>query len=101
MRFILACARLNLAAAMEYRASFLFQCLGMALNDALLLFFWWAYFRQFQSVGGWTLRDIVVLWAVVATSLGISVTVFGNSVRLATVIAQGQLDYFLPLPRNP
>ena len=31
-RFILACARLNLAAAMEYRASFIAQCLGMFLN---------------------------------------------------------------------
>ncbi|MBI3977662.1 MAG: ABC-2 family transporter protein [Chloroflexi bacterium] len=31
---------------------------------------------------------------------GLAVTVFGNSIQLATVIAQGQLDYYLALPKN-
>lgn len=97
---VLAYARFNLAAAMEYRASFIVQCLGMALNDAFLIFFWWVYFDRFDSLGGWALHDLLILWGVVATSFGIGVTVFGNCTRLATLIAQGHLDYFLPLPKN-
>jgi ABC-2 type transport system permease protein len=98
--FVLAYLRLNLAAAMEYRASFIAQCLGMALNDALMLIFWWMYFARFPEVHGWGLRDVIMLWAVVATSFGLAVTVFGNCIRLAAVIVQGQLDYYLGLPKN-
>lgn len=92
--------RANLAAAMEYRASFITQCLGMMLNDAIMFVFWWLYFERFPAVRGWELRDIVMLWAVVATSFGLAVTLFGNGSRLAGLIVQGQLDYYLALPRN-
>lgn len=98
--FIWAYVKLNLAAAMEYRVSFIAQCLGMALNDALMFFFWWIYFSRFPEIGGWGMRDVVWLWAVAATGFGLAVTVFGNSTRLATVVAQGQLDYYLCLPKH-
>jgi ABC-2 type transport system permease protein len=100
LALIWACARFNLAAAMEYRGAFVAQCLGMMLNDAFLLIFWAIYFDSFPSVEGWGLRDLLVLWGIVATSFGIGVTIFGNCVRLATLIVQGQLDYFLPMPKN-
>src|SRR5437588_10057150 len=67
VRFLAACARLNLAAAMEYRASFIAQCAGMFLNDAMLLVFWWMYFQRFPKLGGWQMGDVILLWAVVAT----------------------------------
>ena len=34
---------------MEYRASFVAQCLGMFLNDAMLIVLWWAYFQRFPK----------------------------------------------------
>ncbi len=100
LAFLGAYVRVNLAAAMEYRASFLTQCLGMMLNDAIMFVFWWLYFERFPAVRGWELRDVVMLWAVVATSFGLAVTLFGNGSRLAALIVQGQLDYYLALPRN-
>jgi ABC-2 type transport system permease protein len=93
--------KLNLAASMEYRASFLAQSVGMAANDALAFFFWWVYFQNFAQIGGWGLRDVVLLWAVVATSVGLAAVVFGNAHRLPIVVSQGQLDYYLGLPWNP
>lgn len=92
--------KINLAAAMEYRVAFLSQCLGMALNNALIFFFWWLYFARFPVIGGWGLREVLLLWAVVATAFGLGVTIFGNATRLATLIAQGHLDYYLTLPAN-
>jgi ABC-2 type transport system permease protein len=100
LSFVSAYLRVNLAAAMEYRASFITQCVGMMLNDAIMFVFWWLYFERFPAVRGWELRDVVMLWAVVATSFGLAVTLFGNSSRLATLIVQGQLDYYLALPRD-
>lgn len=100
LAFLGAYIKVNLAAAMEYRASFITQCLGMMLNDAIMFVFWWLYFERFPAVRGWELRDVVMLWAVVATSFGLAVTLFGNGSRLAPLIVQGQLDHYLALPRN-
>lgn len=98
--FLLAYLRLNLLAGMEYRASFIAQVVGMFLNDGLWLAFWWLYFTRFPVVEGWRREDVMVLWAVLALSYGLAVGVFGNSRRLAGLIAQGQLDYYLVLPKN-
>jgi ABC-2 type transport system permease protein len=101
LRLVAVYCKLNLAAAMEYRTSFLAQCLGMVANDALLFFFWWIYFQRFRQVGGWTLLDLVSLYGLVAAAYGLATVVFGNCNRLATVISEGQLDYYLTLPKNP
>lgn len=100
LRFLLAYVRINLATALEYRLSFLVQCIGMALNDAIIFFFWWLYFRQVPQVGGWQLVDLLLLYGVVATSFGLAATFLGNWNRLPPIIVQGQLDYYLSLPGN-
>jgi ABC-2 type transport system permease protein len=98
-RFLLAYIKLNLAAAMEYRAAFIAQTLGMLLNDAVFFIFWAIYFARFQEVSGWGMRDVALIWAVAATSVGLAVALVGNCTRLATVIVEGQLDYYLSLPK--
>jgi ABC-2 type transport system permease protein len=100
LRFVGAYLALNLSAAMEYRAAFVSQVIGMALNDAIMIFFWWLYFRQFPRVGGWQLADVLLLWGVVALAFGLGTAVFGQCHRLATLIVNGQLDYYLTLPKD-
>ncbi len=93
--------KFNLAAAMEYRAGFISQVLFMVLNDVFLLFFWWIVFGRVSNVGGWTFRDVIVMQASLASSYGLSVAMFGNTARLPVLIAEGQLDYYMLLPRDP
>jgi ABC-2 type transport system permease protein len=93
--------KFNLASAMEYRAGFISQVVFMVLNDMFLLFFWWIVFGRVSNVGGWTFQDVVVLQASMAVSYGLSVSVFGNTPRLPVLIAEGQLDYYMLLPRDP
>ena len=100
LRFGLAYLGLNLSAAMEYRAAFLLQAVGMLLNDCVFVFFWVLYFARFPDVSGWGIRDVALLWAVAATAIGLSATLVGNCTRVATIIVQGQLDYYLGLPRD-
>ncbi|MCR4403379.1 MAG: ABC-2 family transporter protein [Firmicutes bacterium] len=100
MRLIAAYARLNLQAAMEYRASFISQVFGMFLNDGIWLAFWWLYFTRFPVLGSWQREDVVVLWAVLATSFGVATGVFGNALGLSGLILRGDLDYYLVLPRD-
>jgi ABC-2 type transport system permease protein len=99
-RFVLAYLALNVSAALEYRAAFLLQALGMMLNDVVFFIFWVLYFARFPNVAGWGAGDVALLWAVAATSIGLSAALFGNCTRLATLVVQGQLDYYLSLPKD-
>ena len=46
------------------------------------------------------LSDMFLLFGIVATGYGLAFTFFGNALQLSRVIAQGQLDYYLALPRG-
>lgn len=100
LRFFAYYFGVNLAAALEYRAAFIAQAVGMFTNDLVFAVFWLVYFARFQNVGGWQMADVALVWAVAATSIGLATAVFGNCNRLATIVVQGQLDYYLGLPRD-
>jgi ABC-2 type transport system permease protein len=91
----------NFLIALEYRASFIVQVTGMIINDAMWVAFWWIYFSRFQVLqGGWTVADVLGLWAVVAVAFGLSMGFFGNALFIAEIVSQGKLDYYLTLPKN-
>ncbi len=97
--FLFALWKANLLAAMEYRVAFLFQVVGMMLNNAVYFAFWVIFFDRFKEVRGWGLGEMFLLFGVVATSFGLTAYLFGNAMDLANVIANGRLDYYLSLPR--
>lgn len=86
--------------ALEYRVSFLMQAAFMALNNFLFLAFWAVFFERFESVGGWELRDVALLYGVTATGFGVSIVLFGGCTDLARRIAAGGLDTWLLRPRS-
>lgn len=100
LAFIGAYMRANLATALEYRVSLVSQVAGMFINNALWVFFWALYFSRFPVVRGWTLEDVLVLWAVATTSFGLATGTMGNVLRIPRLIAEGQLDFYLVLPKN-
>ena len=101
LRLILAYFKHNLMSAIAYRSAFLIQILGMMLNNVMLLFFWAILFSRFPNLGGWTMRGVVMLYAIVAAGFGLANAVCGNSGRMAQIIANGDLDYYLVLPADP
>ena len=101
LRLIARYVRHNLMAGMAYRGAFFLQVFGMVLNNMMLLFFWSVLFSRFPSLNGWALTDVVTLYAMVALGFGGSVVVFGNAPRMAQLIANGDLDYYLALPADP
>ncbi|HLN63751.1 MAG TPA: ABC-2 family transporter protein [Symbiobacteriaceae bacterium] len=100
VRLVGAYIKVNLAVALEYRASMLSQVLGMCFNDLLWVMFWVLYFTKFPVLQGWTLEDVIVLWAAIPLSWGLVTGFFFNVVRLPALITQGQLDYYLALPKD-
>lgn len=97
--FVLTAWKLNLAGAMEYRMSFFLTAGMMILNNAVFLFFWAMYFGRFPLVNGWSLTDVMMVWAVSTAGFGASNSLFGNSLRLANMVAQGDLDAYLIQPK--
>lgn len=100
LEFALTYFRINLLAAMEYRLAFFVQAIGMLLNDLAFAIFWVLYFARFPDVAGWSVGDLALIWAVGATSIGLSAALMGNCTRVATIVVQGQLDYYLGLPKD-
>jgi len=101
VRLVLGYLRHNLMSAMAYRGAFLLQVLGMALNDAMLLFFWWVLFTRLPTLRGWDLAQVMNLYGIVAFGFGLATVVCGNAFLLARVVVRGDLDYYLALPADP
>ena len=90
----------NIMTAMEYRLSFFIHVFGMLLNDIGLILVWVIFFIRFPAVNGWQFPDLALLYAVMSISFSVMM-IFGGGMRhLAKLIANGELDYFLALPKN-
>ena len=99
---IFACYfRLNLASALEYRASFLSQAFGMALSNSSFIFFWWIAFQQIGgTIAGYSFENVIFIWAVSSSGFGLSYVFFANTASLTNLIVTGELDTFLLQPCN-
>lgn len=99
-RFMLAQWKVNLASVMAYRASFLSQAVFMFLNDFFLLFLWWVLLQNFESISGWGMPEIWLMYGLSAGGFSLMALFAANSFELSSLIAEGQLDYYLALPKN-
>jgi ABC-2 type transport system permease protein len=101
LNFLKTLVGINLASAMEYRASFLSQIVGMMINNGIYFVFWLIFFDRFGTIRGYNINEIYLLFAIVTFGYGIAYMFAGNtSGNLAYLIAQGRLDYYLVFPRN-
>jgi len=99
LKFLFAVWKTNLLSAMEYRAAFLTQTIGMILNDFMYFLIWIIFFDRFKEVRGWGLSDMYLTYGVLASSFGLVSLLFGNAFNLSDIISKGRLDYYLSLPR--
>ncbi|MBK8931516.1 MAG: ABC-2 family transporter protein [Chloroflexi bacterium] len=99
--FLRALVGVNLASAMEYRASFISQIVGMFINNGIYFVFWIIFFNQFGTIRGYNVDEIFLLFATVTLGYGLGFMFAGNTRQyMAYLVAQGRLDYYLVFPRN-
>src|SRR6266498_4343946 len=99
LRFLLAVWKANLLSAMEYRAAFLSQVIGMMLNNFIYFAIWIIFFDRFKDVRGWGVNDMYLTFGVLTSSFGLVSMLFGNAFNLSDIISKGRLDYYLSMPR--
>jgi ABC-2 type transport system permease protein len=92
--------KLSILSAMEYRASFITQIWGMAVNDLFLIFLWSVFFSRFPDLNGWQVQDTMLLFAVGMTNFGIYRIIAGNTEEISRSIIRGELDYYMTLPKS-
>jgi len=99
---IFACYfKLNLASALEYRASFISQAFGMALSNSSFIFFWWVAFSQIGGfIADYSFKDVMFIWALTSTGFGLAFILFANVSQLSRLIVTSELDVFLSQPCN-
>ncbi len=89
----------NLAAGMEYRASFVTQVLGMILNNASFIVFWIILLGQLGDIRGYGFKEVMFLWALSATGYGLPGVFLGNAGGISRAIMLGELDIYLLQPK--
>jgi ABC-2 type transport system permease protein len=99
LKFLLSLWKTNLAAAMEYRAAFISQSIGMILNDGAYFIVWVVFFDRFKDINGWGLTDMFLVFGISASAFGLAGILLGNAFNLSDIIVNGRLDYYLSLPR--
>jgi ABC-2 type transport system permease protein len=90
----------NLRISLEYRVAFISKVVGMLLNDLIWLFFWWTFFTRFPQASGYGVREALTLWLISSLGIGWSQAIFGNAIKIGNVVANGNLDYYLTVPKN-
>jgi ABC-2 type transport system permease protein len=100
LRLCAAYLRINMNAQLEYRGAFYSQVVAMFINDGAWVVFWLLFFTRFQVLHGWSLKDVMSLWATTTAGFGLAYGFMGNAYRkLAPAITQGELDLWMLHPR--
>lgn len=82
------------------KVTFIMNIVFMILNNACFIVQWVIIYNLKKDVGGYTFKQILLLWALVASTYGFSHFFFSKSYSLSDVITNGKLDAYLVQPKN-
>ena len=100
LRVCLLSIKYNIMREMVNKVTFLTNVCFMVLNNASILVQWFILFRLREDVGGYTMREIMLLWGLTAASFGLSHILFARAFSLSELIIKGKLDAYLVQPKN-
>lgn len=85
-------------AAMIYPASFWMLVIGSLLINLLDFVGLWVMFSSIDHLGGFTLRQIALLYGASGIGIGIADTLIGSVERIGTYVRTGRLDQMMTKP---
>ena len=100
MRVCALSVKYNIMREMVNKVTFLTNVGFMVLNNATFLVQWMILLRMRGDGGGYTMREIMLLWGFMAASFGLSHILFARAFSLSDLIIKGKLDSFLVQPKN-
>lgn len=82
------------------KTTFITNIIFMILNNASFLVQWIILFQIKDNFGGYTFKDVLLLWGLSAGTYGFSHFLFKKAYNLSDMINTGKLDSFLVQPKN-
>ncbi len=90
----------NIMREMLNKVTFVTNVLFMMRNNATFIVQWVILLRLRDDVGGYTMREVMLLWGLAASSFGLSRILFARVFALPELIINGKLDSYLVQPKN-
>ncbi len=82
------------------KVTFFSNIIFMMLNNACFIVQWIILYSLKNEVGGYSFKQILLLWGIAAGTFGVSHFFFKESYELSETINTGKLDAFLIQPKN-
>lgn len=85
---------------MVNKFSFLANIIFMIINNSCFIIQWVVLYSLKESIGGYTFKQMLLLWGIAASTFGVSRFFFKKAFTLSETINTGKLDAFLVQPKN-
>ena len=82
------------------KVTFLTNIFFMILNNASFIIQWIVLYSLKDNVGGYTFKQVLLLWGIAASTYGVSRFFFKRAFSLSDTINKGKLDVYLVQPKN-
>ena len=82
------------------KVSFISNIIFMVLNNSAMIVQWIVLFSLKSDFGGYTLKQVLLLWGMAAGAYGVSRFFFKNAFSLSNTICDGRLDTYIVQPKN-
>lgn len=100
IRVCLLSVKYNIMREMLNKVTFLTNIGFMMLNNAAFIIQWMILLHIRKEVGGYAMRDVMLLWGLAASCFGLSHIFFARAFSLPELIINGKLDSWLVQPKN-
>ena len=82
------------------KVTFVTNIIFMLLNNASFIIQWIVLYSLKDNVGGYTFKQVLLLWGIASGTYGVSRFFFKRAFSLSEIINTGKLDSFLVQPKN-
>jgi len=82
------------------KTTFISNIVFMILNNSFFIIQWIILFSLKDNFGGYTFKQVLLLWGFSGSTFGFSRFFFKNAFNLSNVINEGKLDAYLVQPKN-
>lgn len=94
-------AMASIRGQMQYRLNFVIGVLSGLFFQGIGIVFVWAILETFPSLGGWTFREIALLYGLRLTAHGVYLMFFSNLYSIDDMVREGLYDRLLVRPIHP
>ena len=90
----------SLMREMLNKASFISNIVFMILNNSAMIVQWIVLFTLKDNFGGYSFKQVLLLWGIASGTYGIAHFFFKKSFDLSNIINTGKLDAYIVQPKN-